>query len=285
MRLWRPVLRYFGGKWKIAPWILEHFPPHRIYVETFGGAASVLMRKQRVYLEVYNDLDQEIVNVFRVMRTARDAEKLERLLRMTPYSRDEFLLSLVRVTDPVERARRTIVRSFQGFGSSGIFKGNTGFRAHDNRLMGSAACRQWQHYPRLLATFTERMQGVVIENKPALEVIEQQDTEDTLFYVDPPYVAETRRSGQYRHEMSVDDHVELAGVLSKVIGMVVISGYPSELYEDLYEGWVRVEKETTANGYRGGSPRTEVLWLSPRVMEQRLPLFREMERNGIVEQD
>jgi len=108
----RPVLRYHGGKWRLASWIISHFPPHRVYVEPFGGAASVLLRKPRSYAEVYNDMDGEIVNVFRVLRDPARARELERVLRLTPFAREEFELSYIRDEDPIEQARRTIVRAF-----------------------------------------------------------------------------------------------------------------------------------------------------------------------------
>src|ERR1041385_943962 len=100
----RPVVRYHGGKWNLAPWIISHFPPHRIYVEPFGGAASVLLQKPRSYAEIYNDLDQEVVNVFRILRDRKAARELERLLRLTPFARDEFCHSYGR--DDKERPSR-----------------------------------------------------------------------------------------------------------------------------------------------------------------------------------
>ncbi|MBH9009927.1 DNA adenine methylase [Pseudomonas aeruginosa] len=100
----RPILRYHGGKWKLAPWIIQHLPPHHTYVEPFGGAASVLLRKARSHAEVYNDLNGDVVNLFRV---ARDhGEKLRQALTLTPFARDEFEASYVETTDPLERARR-----------------------------------------------------------------------------------------------------------------------------------------------------------------------------------
>src|SRR3990167_11343170 len=103
----RPVMRYHGGKWRLAPWVIEHFPEHRVYTEAFGGGASVLMRKPRSYAEVYNDLDGEIVNVFRVLRDPSQARELERLLRLTPFARSEFETSYITDGDPLEQARRT----------------------------------------------------------------------------------------------------------------------------------------------------------------------------------
>ncbi len=112
----RPVLRWFGGKWKLAPWILSHFPAHRVYVEPFGGAGSVLMRKPRSYCEVYNDIDCEVVNLFRVLRDPGQAARLIADLELTPFSRDEFIAAYEPAEDPAELARRLVMRSFMGFG-------------------------------------------------------------------------------------------------------------------------------------------------------------------------
>lgn len=113
----------------LAPWIISHFPEHRVYVEPFGGGASVLLRKPRSYAEIYNDLDSEIVNLFRMVRD-RGAE-LAKLLTLTPYAREEYG-TLHDDDDPMEKARRTVIRSFMGFSSTSIHR-NTGFRSDSNR--------------------------------------------------------------------------------------------------------------------------------------------------------
>lgn len=117
----RPVLRWHGGKWNLAPWIISHFPDHKVYVEPFGGAASVLIRKHRSHAEIYNDLDNEVVNLFRVLRSDR-ADELAELLRLTPFAAEEFFTAYETSCDPVERARRTIVRSYMGFGSNAVHR-------------------------------------------------------------------------------------------------------------------------------------------------------------------
>lgn len=239
----------------LAPWIIEHFTPHRIYTEAFGGGGSVLLRKPRSYAEVYNDLDGEIVNLFRV---ARDhGEDLKRLLYYTPFARDEFKMSYEPSDDPIEQARRTVVRSFMGFGSNSHNK-ITGFRSNSNRS-GTTPALDWRNYPEAFAAIIERLRGVVIENRDAVEVLRIHDTPETLHYVDPPYLPETRDAGEdYRHEMTEQDHIELAAALKELSGNVVLSGYPSELYEGLYREWTRVDRGAFADGAR---KRTECIWI------------------------
>jgi DNA adenine methylase len=267
----RPVLRYHGGKWRLAPWIISQFPPHRIYVEPYGGAMSVLLRKPRCYAEIYNDLDGEIVNLFRVLRNPTQARELVRLVRLTPYAREESELSHLVDGDPVEQARRTLLRSFAGHGSAAFLdESPTGFRNNATRL-GTIPAHDWRGQPRALEMIAERLRGVVIESRPALTLIAAFDSTDTLFYVDPPYPISTRGGRHhYRHEMTDDEHRELAEVLHQVTGMAIISGYECDLYDELYPQWERVTRSARADG---ALRRLEVLWLSPRVTERRLPLF------------
>lgn len=265
----RPAVRYHGGKWMLANWIIGNMPKHRVYVEPYGGGASVLLRKPKVYAEVYNDLDGEIVSLFRVLQEPATAERLRRLLELTPFSRAEFDAAYEPAEEPVERARRTLIRSYMGFGSNSITAdhGRTGFRASALR-QGTTPGNDWSNWPAEVPRFTERLRGVCIENRPALAVIGQQDGPDTLFYVDPPYIHSTRSQRNqydpkhfYRHEMSDDDHRELAAVLHGVEGMVLLSGYPCDLYDrELYPTWERITREALADGARR---RVEVLYLNP----------------------
>lgn len=272
----RPMLRYHGGKWVLAPWIISHFPPHRVYVEPFAGAASVLLRKPRAYAEIINDLNGEVVNVWRVCRD-RGAELAEKL-RLTAFAREEYEVSFEAARDdPLERARRTVVRSFMGFGSNAICRRvKSGFRANSHRS-GTTPAHDWANFPDALAAITERLRGVVIERRPALKLIEVFDSPRTLFYCDPPYPHSTRSNKMhgchgYDHEMTDDDHAELALALTALKGMVVLSGYESDLYRKLYGGWRTVRKETYADGAR---PRVEMLWISPNT-PRRAGLFDEV---------
>lgn len=259
----RPLVRYHGGKWRMAPWIISHFPPHRCYVEPFGGGGSVLLRKPRTYAEIYNDLDGEIVNLFTV---ARDhGEQLARLCEITPFARAEFELAYVPVDDVIEQARRTLVRSFMGFGSAGISGQSTGFRANSNRS-GTTPAHDWMNYPAALRITLQRLRGVVVENRDALLCMQQHDAPETLHYVDPPYVHETRairtRSPAYRHEMSDEQHARLIAGLRQLTGMVIVSGYRCGMYDSLFAGWKRIDIQSHADGARA---RVESLWLSPNV--------------------
>lgn len=265
----RPVMRYHGGKWKLAPWIIENLPPHRVYVEPFGGAASVLLRKPRSYAEVYNDLDGEVVNLFRVLRDPSQARELKRLLILTPFARQEYELSQITASDPIEQARRTVFRSFAGFASTAASGNATGFRANSNRS-GTTPAHDWRNFPDALDAIIDRLRGVVIEMRNADEVIRQHDSVKTLFYVDPPYVHETRYSDAarraYRYEMTDGEHRQLSETLHDVAGMVVLSGYQSALYDELYVGWTKIQRKAFTDSV---TERTEVLWLNRAASDAR----------------
>lgn len=261
MSVSRPVIRYHGGKWKLAPWIISHFPPHRVYVEPFGGGASVLMRKPRCYAEIYNDRWGDVVNVFRVMRD--QGPELARLLYLTPFARDEFGAGMDS-PDPLERARATVYRSFSGFGSASVNgEHSTGFRSNSNRSHTTPA-GDWRNYPDCISAFVERLRGVVIENRDAIAVMQQHDSPTTLHYLDPPYVQSTRNmrrgNAAYNQEMSDEHHVELLDFIQSLRGMVVLSGYRCELYDAI--PWRRVDRATYADG---ANARVESLWLNDAV--------------------
>ena len=267
----RPVLRWHGGKWLLAPWIISHFPAHRSYVEPYGGAASVLLRKPRSHSETYNDLDDEVVNLFRVLRDPEKAADLAGRLELTPFARVEFDESYEPTLCAVESARRLVVRSFMGFGSNAHNReSKTGFR-RASRQSGTSPSREWRNVSRNLVLVADRLSGVVIEKRPAMEVCEAADHHDTLHYLDPPYVPETRSSKSrqvklqhqtYSHEMTADEHADMLERIQGLKGFVVLSGYRCELYDDLLAGWRRVDRSTLADGARS---RVESLWLNERA--------------------
>lgn len=268
----RPALRYFGGKYILAPWIIEHFPKHRIYVEPFGGAMSVLLNKPRSYAEVYNDRCDEIVSFFRVLRDKDQSERLaNHHLRLTPFSRIEFLEAKEKSSDPVENARRMIIRSFMGYGADSTMDAgiSTGFRANSNRS-GSTPAHDWINYPPAIQEIYERLQGVVIENRNYWEICQAHDTPETLHYLDPPYVHETRtkaRQNKYNYEMTNDDHRLLLERIQTLQGMVVLSGYQTDVYDKLL--WQRYSRKAFADG---ANKRVEYLWVNPKCMERQSQL-------------
>lgn len=266
----RPALRYHGGKWILAPWILQHFPKHRIYCEPFGGGGSILLRKQRSYAEVYNDLDSEVVGMFRILRDPQQAARLRELVALTPFAREELRDAYELTDDPIEQARRLMVRSFQGFGSDSANDARrTGFRANSNRS-GTTPSHDWANMPPAIDILAERMRGVTVENRDYAAIVGQHDGPQTLFYADPPYLHDTRAANgkqhmkRYRHEFTEADHRRMAEVLRSAQGMVVLSHYPCALYDEMFGDWWSTTRAALADGAR---KRTEQLWMNPAARQ------------------
>lgn len=250
------LVRYHGGKVRMADRIINLFPEHQTYIEPFGGGAAVLLAKARCKLEVYNDLDGDMVTLFRVLRES--PEDLASTIALTPFAREEHVLSYKEAGTDLERARRVLVRSHFGHGSSGIHR-STGFRAAGLRA-GTLPVHSWLSLPDTIRDAAERMRGVVIEQRPAVQVMQAHDSPDAVHYVDPPYLPETRDKGRdYRHEMTRNDHIELLECLRSLRGAVVLSGYASPLYDEALHDWRRLEVSALAD--RAGK-RTEVIWCS-----------------------
>jgi len=255
----RPALSYFGSKWRLAPWIISHFPPHTCYVEPFCGSASLFLRKPPAEFEVINDIDGEVTNFFRVLRNKGD--ELIRAILATPYSRAEFDEARIPVEDTLERARRYYIQAWQGWSGFG-----SPWRYQKRHHGGKSVINDWnavEHLPAIIW----RLKKAQIENADALEIVERYDQPRTLFYIDPPYLPETRskrwRHGGYRYEFDEDCHQQLLARLQEIQGMAIISGYPSELYERQLAHWRRVE--TRARTTNTANLGTEVIWLSPSV--------------------
>ncbi|MES2320150.1 MAG: DNA adenine methylase [Pseudomonadota bacterium] len=261
-----PVLRYHGAKFRLAPWIMSFFPPHTCYVEPFGGAAGVLLQKERVYAEVYNDLDGTVVNFFRVLRDPHLRAQLIEALVLTPYARAEFEEAWDHTDSQLELARRLCIRAQMGFGSAGATKGHTGFRIDTKREYGTAQ-HLWSTYPASIAAAGQRLTGVLVENRPAVDVMIQHDAPDTLHFVDPPYMHETRimtgNRKYYAHEMTDEDHESLLDTLLALEGYVVLSGYSSAMYSERLAGWQTFTTTSRISAGRGTALRNELVWLNP----------------------
>lgn len=263
------LVRYHGGEVRIADRIVGQFPPHDCYVEPFGGGAAVLLAKPRSRLEVYNDLDGDMVALFRVLRDRSD--DLARIIALTPFAREEHETAYLETNDDLERARRVLIRSHFGHGSSGIHRA-TGFRAAGLRA-GTLPVHGWTTLPETIRVAAERMRGVVIEHRPAVQVMQANDGPLTVHYVDPPYLPETRDRGRdYRHEMNRADHVALLDCLRALHGSVILSGYASRLYDDALSDWRRIEIKAKADR---AADRTEVLWCN---FDDSLSLFAAQSR-------
>jgi len=267
----RPALRYYGSKWRLAPFVIGHFPPHTCYVEPFGGAAAVLLRKPPSYVEVYNDADEQVVTFFRILRER--PEELIQAIERTPFSRAELARAYRPAGDELEQARRFYVRAWQSrSGPSGQWRGGWRFERSDARHKTITA--SWNDTRHLWAV-ARRLKQVCLECDDALQVIGRYDTPATLFYLDPPYPRATRarwgRTG-YRHELSDEGHRRLAEELHGLQGLALVSSYPSALYEELYggRGWHKAVREVRTEVKKTA---TEVLWISPRAAQAALPLF------------
>lgn len=272
----RSPFPWFGGKQQLADRILALFPAHNVYVEVFGGGASVLLSKPAGKLDVYNDADDGLVNFFRCLRDR--ADELVPLLELTPYSRSEWELARdtwTSIDNDVERARLWYVIVAGSF---------AGFAARDNGDAG----RGWggerlgrMHLSRAASTanrvdniwkFVERLRLVQIEHLDWRACLERYDDPDALFYLDPPYVPETRRAGGYTHELTAEDHAEFVERVLALRGVAIVSGYDHPLYEPLVSGGGFMRHEfgvwsTAARGVKGNprDRRLEVVWASPRA--------------------
>jgi DNA adenine methylase len=259
----RPPVKWHGGKHYLAKRIIEQFPPHKTYVEPFGGAASVLLNKVPSGVEVYNDLDQRLTRLFQVIRD--HGAEFHRRLSLTPYSEVEFVESTHPVEDVIEQARRDFVRWRQSIGGRGDGFSLTLHRVR--REMADVVSGYLSAIDSELPKIIERLSTVQTLCRPATSVIEKYDSPETLFYLDPPYLPETRAGGgtaKYGIEMTKDDHVELAHVVRQCQGKVILSGYPSELYNELYGDW-RMLSFDIANHAASGEVKkrmTECLWLN-----------------------
>jgi DNA adenine methylase len=254
----RPPVPYFGSKGRLARRIAALLPPHSHYVEPFAGGLSVLLAKDPSPLETVNDLDQELVTFWRVLREQPDG--FARACALTPHSRTEHTLSYEPAGSDLETARRVWVRLTQG--RSGRMD-RTGWR-HCITDIGTNMPAYLDGYRTRLHPAAERLMRVQLEARPALELIAAYGSRpDVLLYLDPPYLGSTRVATGYRHEMRTEaEHRELAEALVDCKATVVLSGYHSPLYDELYDGWCQVELTASAGNARpdASRQRTEVLW-------------------------
>jgi len=259
-----PVLRWPGAKWRIAPWIVSMFPRHETYCEPFFGSGATFFLKERSGTETINDIDSEIYNLFTVCRQRPD--ELAKLVEMTPYSREEYMKSYEHTSDdPVERARKFLVRTWQAYG--GKTYSSTSW-AHDRTNLVFRP-KYWSMLPDRILQVITRLKMAQIENMDARELIPMYNRKTTLIYVDPPYLRRTRTNRHYSCEFcSVEQHRELLELCLKHKGPCIVSGYEDPLYNEMLGEW---EKKSMKVATNAGGSATEVVWLNRKAnQEQKL---------------
>ncbi len=259
----KAIMKYPGSKWSIARWIISYFPDHHSYLEPFFGSGAVLFNKARSNIETVNDLDGNVVNLFEWIR--KDPERLAHEIYFIPYARQVYDDAFAGVTEgSLGRAVNFYIRLNMGHG----FRTNGEKVGWKNDVQGrerSYASQDWCNLPDKIMQAAERLRGVQIENRPAVELIKRFNYENVLVYCDPPYMLETRHGKQYRHEMDKEDHEELLEALLRHKGKVILSGYDTRLYDSRLKGWHREETECRS---QVGSRKREALWMNFEPVRQ-----------------
>lgn len=253
----KAVMKYPGSKWSIADWIISFFPEHHSYLEAFFGSGAVLFNKPRSNIETVNDLDGNVVNLFEWIR--KDPERLAYEIYFTPYARQVYEDAFTLVPeDSLGKAVNFYIRLNMGHG----FRTNGEKVGWKNDVQGrerAYAAKDWVKLPEKIMQAAERLRGVQIENRPAVELIKRFNHPKVLVYADPPYVLGTRHGKQYRYEMEDKDQNELLDVLLEHKGPVLLSGYDNDIYNDRLKGWHR--EETTCYS-QVCSKKREILWMN-----------------------
>lgn len=251
------IFKYPGSKWRIAEWIVSFFPEHHSYLEPFFGSGAVLFNKPRSNIETVNDLNGDVVNLFRWIR--ENPEKLAQQVFLMPYARDVYEWAYQPSKDSLERAVKMLVKMQMGHGFR-MTGEKVGWKIDIQGREKAYAAGQWCTLPDVIRQAAERLRGVQIENRPAVEVIRRFYFPNVLIYADPPYLMETRCGRQqYSHEMTDADHVKLLETLRDHPGPVLLSGYESGLYQEALSDW---HKETISSTDQKGRPRVECLWMN-----------------------
>lgn len=261
----KAIVKYPGSKWRIASWIIEHFPKHHSYLEPFFGSGAVFFNKPPSHIETINDLDGDVVNLFDCIR--RDPERLARELHLIPYAKEVYDRAFAAEPDePFERAVNFYIRLNMGHG----FRTNGEKVGWKNDVHGrerAYAVREWNILPDRIMEATERLKDVQIEHMDAIELIRRFNYSDVLIYCDPPYMLSTRHGKQYQHELDDDGHTRLLDALLGHKGPVIVSGYDNALYADRLREWHREEKTTYS---QIASKKQEVIWMNfePKMESQ-----------------
>lgn len=271
---------WMGGKHYMTENILQFFPTHKQYCEPFFGGGSLFFAKIPCGHETINDLDEGVATFFRVLRDNGD-EFIERA-KLTEYGEELFY----DCGNTWEDEEEDLIKAWKWWVVASMsFGGNCGSsfgyaRQRSNRNIAQQVS-SFHGRIKILPGIIQRLRNTQILHGDAIRAIEACDTPDCLHYVDPPYVASTRKGGKYAHEMDDAQHQELIDCLMNVDGYVILSGYKNELYEQL--GWQRHDfdavcrvcgttKKTSllSKGSMKKQKRTESIWLSPKTVEAQI---------------
>jgi DNA adenine methylase len=269
---------WYGGKGFLVKRLLELIPSHTTYVEVFGGSAALLFAKEPSKVEIYNDVDSDLVNFFRVLRDPKKYKRMARLASLTPYSREEFYnavngLKLGSFEDDVERAFWFWYVSRLCFSGGGRASASlsTSITSYERGM--SSTTHKYLNTIKALPWFHQRVTRVQIENQNFETILSRCDRPNTFFYLDPPHLPSSRTKTRYRFDMTEEEHIRLLTTLRAVEGKVLLSGYPSKLYKEFLSDWYSSESDAVcwsvgttvgtgraSSGGRATDKRTEVLW-------------------------
>lgn len=268
------VISWFGSKSKFVKRIVQHFPKHTTFVDVFGGSGVVLLNKPQSKIEVYNDIDSRLVNLFKILQDPRTRKEFVERISYVPYSREFYMECRAKLmgkdkVDDMELAVCFFVLSRQSFAGLADYSSSWSY----SKTAASSSTNKFQRGIRSIDAFAHRFKYVQIENLSFEDILTRYDNEQTLFYLDQPYVLSSRNRAckRYQHEMMDDEHRALVDMLIKLKGMTVLSGYDNEIYNALEENnWVKTSFTIRTNASKSKNKnnkdmnlREEFLWLSP----------------------
>lgn len=258
----RRILNYVGSKWSLADWIISHMPSHDIYLEPYFGSGAVFFNKLPSLTETINDIDGNVVNLFKIIR--EQPHELANLIKLTPYAREEYYSAynnLSQDNSDLEQARLFLVRCWMARGGKTAHR--TGWRHNaDGRTI--SALPDWHHVPESIVAIADRLLNVQIENMDAITLIQRYNKTNCLIYADPPYVLSTRTNKHYANEMTLEEHRQMLLVLKEHDGYVLISGYEHPLYDEILQGWHKVNKSVMTDA---AISKDEILYINPKAYE------------------